>query len=127
MKIDFFEKELITVRERFNQTFGKQTVCNLETRYRVIISILHMGILSDKINKAGDKSLVRDDIRLFIRIRNTLMTIFKNTEKYWHERRHYDNGNQANRQPNQRSNAGRESRTVPQVRKPIHPHLAHTR
>ena len=106
MKIDFFEKELITVRERFNQTFGKQTVCNLETRYRVIISIIHMGLLSDKINKVRDKSMVRDDIRLFIRIRNVLMTIFNNAEKYWHERGRYDNGNQANRQPNQRSNVG---------------------
>ncbi len=106
MKIDFFERELNTVQERFNQTFGKQTVCNLEARCRVIISIIHMGILGDKINKAGDKSMVRDDIRMFIRIRNTLFTIFNNAEKYWHERRRYDNGNQANRQPNQRSNVG---------------------
>ena len=106
MKIDFFEKELNTVRERFNETFGKQTVCDLEARCRVIISIIHMGILSDKINKAGDKSMVRDDIRMFIRIRNTLFTIFNNAEKYWQERRPYDNGNQANRQPNQRSNVG---------------------
>jgi hypothetical protein len=106
MKIDFFEKELITVRERFNQTFGKQTVCNLETRYQIIISIIHMGLLGDKINNAGDKSMVRDDIRIFIRIRNALMTIFNNAEKYWHERGRYDNGYQANRQPNQRSNIG---------------------
>ena len=106
MKIDFFEKELSTVWERFNQTFGKQTVCNLEARCRVIISIIHMGMLSDKIMKAGDKSMVRDDIRMFIRVRNTLMTIFTNAEKYWHERRRYGNGNQANRQPNQRSNVG---------------------
>ena len=106
MKIDFFEKELTTVRERFNQTFGKQTVCNLETRCRVIISIIHMGLLSDKINKAGDKSMVKDDIRMFIRVRDTLMAIFNNAEKHWHERRRYDNGNQANRQPSQRSNVG---------------------
>ena len=106
MKIDFFEKELIIVRERFNQTFGKQTVCNLETRCRVIISIIHMGMLGDKINKVGDKAMVRDDIRMFIRIRNTLFTIFNNAEKYWHERRRYDNGNQANRRSSQRSSVG---------------------
>ena len=104
MKIDFFEKELTTVRERFNQTFGKQTVCNLETRCRVIISIIHMGLLSDKIMKAVEKSMVRDDIRMFIRIRNTLMNIFNNAEKYWQERRRYDKGNHANRRSGQRSN-----------------------
>jgi hypothetical protein len=81
MKIDFFEKELNTVRERFNQTYGKQIVCNLEARCRVIISIIHMGILGDKINKAGDKSMVRDDIQMFIRVRDTLMNIFTNAEK----------------------------------------------
>ena len=106
MKIDFFQKELNTVRERFNQTFGKQTVCNLETRCRVIISIIHMGVLSDKIMNAGDKSMVRDDIRMFIRVRDTLMTIFTNAEKLWQERRRYDKSNQANRQPSQRSNVG---------------------
>ena len=106
MKVDFFEKELITVRERFNQTFGNQTVCNLETRCRVIISIIHMGVLSEKINKAGDKSMVRDDIRMFIRIKNTLTTIFNNVEKFWEERRSYDKGNQTNRRPNERSHVG---------------------
>ena len=106
MKIDFFEKELNTVRERFNQTFGKQTVCSLEARCRVIISIIHMGMIGDKIRKARDKAIVRDDIRMFIKIRNTLFTIFNNAEKYWHEKRHYDNGNQANRHPNQSSNVG---------------------
>jgi hypothetical protein len=43
---------------------------------------------------------------MFIKIRNTLFTIFNNAEKFWHERRHYDNGNQANRHPNQSSNVG---------------------
>ena len=106
MKIDFFEKELTTVRERFNQTFGKQTVCNLETRCRVIISIIHMGLLSDKINKAGDKSMVKDDIRMFIRIKNTLTTIFNNAEKLWEERRSYDKGNQTSKRENERCNVG---------------------
>ena len=127
MKIDFFDKELTTVWERFNQTFGKQIVCNLKTRYRVIISIIQMGMLADKINKAGNKVMVRDDIRMFVRVKNTLMTIFSNAEKYWQERRRYGNGSQAKRQQNQRSNAGRDNRAVPEMRKPVHPHLAKTR
>ena len=127
MKIDFFAKELSKIWERFNQTFGQQTVCNLEARCRVIISIIHMGMLEEKINKARDKAMVRNDIRMFIRIRNTLNIIFNNAENYWHERRRYDNGNQAKRQPNQRSNVGRDNRAVPEMRKPVHPHLAKTR
>ena len=106
MKVNFFEKELTRVRERFNQTFGKQTVCDLQTRARVIIAIIHMGMLNNKILKAKDKSMVRGDIRMFIRIKNTLATIFNNAEKYWEERRSYDKGNQTNRRPIERSHVG---------------------
>ena len=106
MKIDFFEKELTAVRQRFNQTLGKLAVCNLKTRYQVIIAIIQMGLLTKKIARTKDKSRVRDDIRMFIRIKNTLMTIFSTTEKIWQERRHYDNDNQAIKQSGQSSNVG---------------------
>ena len=106
MKVNFFEKELTRVRERFNQTFGKQTVCDLQTRAQVIIAIIHMGMLNNKIMKAKDKSMVRDDIRMFIRIKNALSIIFNNAEKFWEERRSYDKGNQTNRRPIKRSHVG---------------------
>ena len=106
MKIDFFEKELFAVRERFNQTFGKQIVCNLKTRYRVTFAIIHMGMLAKKIARTKNKSGVRGDIRMFIRIKNTLMTIFSTAEETWQERRRYDNDNQAIKQSGQRSNVG---------------------
>ena len=106
MPVDFFEKEFAMVCERFNQTFGKQTVCNLKTRYRVIIAIIQMGMLNKKIGKTKDKYEVRDDIIMFNRVRDTLMTIFSNAERVWQERRCYDNGNQANKRPGQRSNVG---------------------
>lgn len=106
MKVNFFEKELTRVRERFNQTFGKQTVCNLQARAQVIIAIIQMGMLNHQIMKAKDKSAVRDDIRMFIKIKNTLATIFNNAEKFWEERRSYDKGNQTNRQPNEKSHVG---------------------
>jgi hypothetical protein len=106
MKVNFFEKELIKVRERFNQTFGKQTVCDHQTRAQVIIAIVHMGTLNNKIIKAKDKSMVRDDIRMFVRIKNALTTTFNNAENFWEERRSYDKDNQTNRRPNERSNVG---------------------
>ena len=106
MKVNFFEKELTGVRKRFNQTFGKQTVCDLQARAQVIIAIIHMGLLNNKIVKAKDKSAVRDDIQMFIKIKNTLTTIFNNSEKLWEERRNYVKGDQTNRQPNEKSNVG---------------------
>jgi hypothetical protein len=106
MKVDFFEKELARVRERFNQTFGKQLVCNLQIRAKVIIAILHMGLLGNKIMKAKDKERVRDDIRIFVRKRNALVTIFNNAEKYWEERRCYEKSNQTGRRANESCNVG---------------------
>ena len=106
MKVNFFEKELIKVRERFNQTFGKQFVCDLQTRAQVIIAIIHMGLLGNKIMKVKDKEMVRDDIRIFIRKRNALTTLFNDAEKYWEERRRYENGNQTGKRANERCNVG---------------------
>jgi hypothetical protein len=106
MKVNFFERELTKVRERFNQTFGKPTVCDLKKRAQVIIAVIHMGLLGNKIMKAKDKEMVRDDIKMFIRKRNALTTIFNNTEKYWEERRRYEKGNQTGKRANERCNVG---------------------
>ena len=106
MPVDFFEKEFVTVCERYNQTFGSQSVCNQMTRCRVILSIIHIGTLFKEIKKAADKSIVRDDIKEFIIKKNSLMNIFSTAEKIFEERRCYDNGNQTERLPGQRSNVG---------------------
>ena len=106
MPVDFFEKEFVTVCERYNQTFGSQSVCNQRTRCRVILAIIHMGMLFKEIKKAADKSMVRDDIKEFIRKKKGLMNIFSNAEKIWQERRRYDNGNMADKQSAQRISTG---------------------
>lgn len=79
----FFEDELAQVRERFNRTFGKQTVCNIRTRYLVILSIAAMGILCDKIKRAENIFLVKDEINRFWRTRNKLAALFNQAEKLW--------------------------------------------
>ena len=106
MKVNFFEKELTRVRERFNQTFGAQSVCDLQTRACVVIAIIHMGLLGNKIMKAKDKEIVRDDIRKFIRIKDALTNIFNNVEKFCEERRRYDKGNRTGKLANERCNLG---------------------
>ena len=86
MRTSFFKKELALVHERFNHTFGRQTVCNVRTRYRVILCIVGLGILCDKITRADNKDLVRNEIKRFCRTRNKLMTLFAQAEKLWKER-----------------------------------------
>ena len=103
MKVDFFENELITVRKRFNQTFGKQIVCNLETRCRVILWIIRMGSLHRKINKVACTKDVRGEIQMFVKTKNALNTIFSEAERCWGERRHDEN---TIKKSNQRSNIG---------------------
>ena len=81
MAVDFFEKEVRKVRQRFNQTFGRQTVYNLNARYSAILSLCRLGILSRRISRAKNKEKVRDSIREFIRIRDVLNYFFDLMER----------------------------------------------
>ena len=81
MKANFFEKELSRLQQRFNQTFGSRSVCDLQARAQVILAIIYMGRLGSQIMNARDKQRVRDDIRMFIRTRDVLAGIFNNAQK----------------------------------------------
>ena len=81
MAINFFEKEVEKTQKRFNQTFGKQIVCNLEARQAAILSICRIGMLANKIKKAEHKETVRADNQEFISIRNVLNNFFNLIEK----------------------------------------------
>jgi hypothetical protein len=81
MKVNFFESELTRIQERFNQSFGSQSICDLQTRAQVIIAIVHMGLLTHNILKAEDRSMVRQDIQMFIRIKGVLTSLFSQVEK----------------------------------------------
>jgi|GEM_PF-3171119 len=84
MTVDFFEKEVIKARQRFNETFGRLTVCNLDARYSAILSICRLGILGRRISETKAK----DSIHTFIRIRDVLNHGFTLIEKE-RERRGY--------------------------------------
>lgn len=81
MAVNFYEREVKRVQKQFNETFGRQTVCNLTVRYAAILSICRLGILGRKICEAKDKEKVKDSIRTFIRIRDVLNDCFKLMEK----------------------------------------------
>ena len=81
MTVNLYEREVKRVQKRFNETFGRQTVCNLTVRYASILSICRLGILSRKICEANDKEKVKGSIHSFIRIRDVLNDCFKLMEK----------------------------------------------
>ncbi len=79
--IDFFDREVRSAQDRFNETFGRLAVCNIRTRQLVILSIVHMGLLARKINKTdhNDKER-RDRIRTFMQIKTRLQDYFNAAE-----------------------------------------------
>ena len=103
MRIEFYEKELFKIREKFNQTFGEQTVCNLKTRCQVILWIIRMGLLHRKINKVACMKDARGEIQMFDKTKNALNTVFSEAEKCWGERGRDDKSNQGDRRDNQSS------------------------
>jgi hypothetical protein len=102
MAIDFIEKEVDKVRERFNQTYGVMVVCNLNHRHAAILSIINMGMLCAKVTAAKSKDNARQDIQQFIRIRDTLNNHFNMLEQHLKERRGHVRSN-----IDERRNAGR--------------------
>ena len=103
MPIDFFEKEVKKARERFNQTFGRMTVCDIKLRQSTILAICFLGNLSSKIREAEAKDMVREDIKKFMRARNALNNTFTAVEDYRKERRVHGNSvNQTRGFPNRR-------------------------
>ena len=87
MQIDFFEAELLKARQRFNETFGRLSVCNLGYRYAAIMAVAWLGVLSRKISGARDKDSVRKEIQEFVEKRNTLNKLFSMVEREIKERR----------------------------------------
>ena len=93
MPINFFEKEVIKARERFNQTFGVLDVCDLKSRYSTILAISSLGLIAGRIKKAKNKDDVRDEIKQFMETRTILDSVFKQFRKHQGERRDYASKN----------------------------------
>ena len=122
MAIEFYETELAKVQEEFNSTYGKQIVCDIQTRSVVILSIIAMGLLIKRIHRATDKNDVSADINNFGKYRQGIKNIFETIQKNSNERRNYVYVNKkikTNRRGDDRAN-----RRLSQMQKPIHCHLA---
>lgn len=84
MPNNFYQKELRKTQDRFNETFGVMTVCNLKTRQIVILSIISLGRLCEKIQAGGERDL--HNVREFMRTRDAINKIFEQIERGRHEK-----------------------------------------
>ena len=87
MPINFFETELEKIRKRFNNTFGKTAVCDLQLRSEVILSICHLGIMERKIRQAVNKNDARPIIKSFMKSKEIITELF---DRFETERREKD-------------------------------------
>ena len=115
MHIDFFKSELGKVWERFNETFGRVTVCNIRKRQSVMLAIVSMGLLQNKISGAQSKDEVRTDIQRFVKTRNVLNNIFSSIENQQKERRDCVKSSHDGT-----GNPRRKGESVPALRQHIH-------
>ncbi len=107
MAINFFEKEVRSAQQKFNQTFGMLTVCDLKLRQAAIVSICLLGNLSKKIDVSKNKQEAREEIKKFMRIRAALSKVFGEIGNHLKERRAYgDSVDQTEGFSNKKSGTG---------------------
>ena len=83
MPIDFFQKEVGKVQQRFNETFGETEVINLSARFNVIFAIINLGLIAKEIHKQSIKQNGKKDIekvKEFMRTKIILNKAFDNFE-----------------------------------------------
>jgi hypothetical protein len=91
MPMNFFEKEIKTVQERFNQTFGVLNVCDLKARRMAMLKIIRMGILREAIMQSKNKDDVMEERSKFVKARNWLNNIFSQIENELNQRKNHVN------------------------------------
>lgn len=87
MPIDFFQSEVKKAQKRFNETFGRELVCDIKLRQSVILAICFMGNAGKKIKAAKNKDQVRTQIKKFMKTKKILHNLFDQFEKENQERR----------------------------------------
>ena len=105
MPIDFFQKEVGKVQQRFNETFGETEVINLSARFNIIFSIINLGLIAKEIHKQSIKQNGKKDIgkvKEFMRTKIILNKAFDNLEteirnQAKHEKEALDYGRHAKR------------------------------
>ena len=128
MPVDFFDREVNKVQQRFNETFGVLDVCDLQMRQKTILSIINMMRLKDKIMSTQDNKNIKEDRSKFVKTRDALNSIFNQIDQELNERRNHANRNIiAGNNHNGASLIQRGCRNLPELRKRLQGCLAQGR
>ncbi|MFZ4438057.1 MAG: hypothetical protein ACOYOS_06480 [Syntrophales bacterium] len=76
MAIDFFEKEVKRLQERFNATFGQEQTVNMRARYLVILAICRAGMLARSARETSDEKRIGEMTREFCSVREAVNMCF---------------------------------------------------
>mgnify|MGYP001206558684 FL=1 len=86
--IDFFEKEVKRLQERFNATFGQEPTVNMRARYLAILAICRAGILARSARQTSDEKRIGEMTREFCNVREALNMCFDLIEPQPERREH---------------------------------------
>lgn len=86
--IDFFEKEVKRLQERFNETIGQERAMNMGARHLAILAICRAGILARSAREMSDAKRVSEMTREFCGIRKVMNQLFDLIESQRERRRH---------------------------------------
>ena len=76
MAIDFFEKEVKRLQERFNATIGQEMTASMRVRYLAILAVCRAGILARSVRETSDEKTVGEMTREFCNVREGLNRFF---------------------------------------------------
>ena len=86
--IDFFEKEVKRLQERFNATIGQEPTMNMRARYLAILAICQAGILARSVRETSDEKSIGEMTREFCCVREALNRLFDLIESQRERREH---------------------------------------
>jgi hypothetical protein len=88
MAIDFFEKEMKRLQERFNTTFGQAKTVNMMARSLTVLAISWAEVLARTIRVTSDEKRIGEMTREFCRVREGLNKFFDLFESQKERSRH---------------------------------------
>ena len=88
MTIDFFEKEVKRLQEKFNATIGQERTTNMRARYLAILAICRAGILAQSVRETSDEKRIGEMTREFCNVREVLNRFFDLVESQPERRGH---------------------------------------
>ena len=90
MAINFFDRELSKLQDRFNSTFGSDPTFKPDLRACTMLSICWLGMIAKNINRVAKKDSVRSEIREFVNARHALNKLFDLSDLELAEKRQLD-------------------------------------